>query len=78
MATMQIDNIPDELIVRLSERAQRYGTTPEDEVLKVLSSLLVDMRQEELLLNEIRSERRTMNSVITTDDVNRLKQWGRE
>ena len=83
MATLTINNIPDELLKKLEKSAHENGRSVEEEAMqRILSTRFPrDEREREALLQRIREHRRKLAEagvrIADDEELNRFKREGR-
>ena len=83
MATLTINNIPDELLKKLEKSAHENGRSVEEEAMqRILSTRFPrDEREREALLQSIREHRRKLAEagvrIADDEELNRFKREGR-
>jgi hypothetical protein len=82
MKSLEIPNLPDEVYQHIEELARVRGKPVGELAAEMLSDAVAgDDIEEATLLAEIRAEREQMareGILLTPEDVQRAKQWGRE
>lgn len=86
MATLEIQNMPDELIEEIRRRAIAHGLSIEQQVVHDLAAMTPNPPErsdtdEEALLEEIRRERDALTAkgvYLTEEYLQQAKTWGRK
>lgn len=86
MATLELQNVPEELVEQIRRRAESRGVSVEEQVVCDLSIIppappkRTD-KEEEALLEEIRRDREELAArgvFITKEMIDEAKNWGRK
>jgi plasmid stability protein len=86
MATLELQNMPEELMEEIRRRARSHGVSVEEQVVRDLSAIPNEPpartdEEEEKMLEEIRREREELASrgvFITKEMIDEAKNWGRK
>ena len=82
MRTLEIPNLPDELVEQIEKLARLRGISISEQAAEFLAKgVAADDVAEQLLLAEIRLEREELarrGVRITDDEITQAKNWGRE